>query len=560
MYDTRIACARCVHDVCTECAWYVPGVLEHRFHASLRDPKQDAVVKLGDFGLAKDGTEGPSNATTQCGTPDYMAPEVLEGRPYEAAADIFSLGAVLYALPNPTLNPNPSHNPSHTPTPTPNPDPNPNPRTNQVLYALLTSRFPKMLALHVSQGKPLEWPPEQPGGDQSQARQLAECMLQLDAAKRGHLDTLAKRAATLPGTELLQGQSLLAREAAKLPQPPSPNAAAPADGSADAVGAAGAAAAAAAAAGATVLPSRPEAPTVREVTAGLIVLRWKAAPEAEAVLGYRVLLQAGGSDGFRECIADTGRAEPVVRLDGLSPSTWYEVKVCALSASGASPPSPPCSPVQTHALVLEAVPSSPPTPRRSASEALLLDESGTVGRQYAQVRADLLRWEEAFERAHGRPATEREKATDPAYAELVQAYKRLKQAKRRSTGLEPFDERALPREKHRADSPERGARGAAAGGSGGSGGGAAEGGGEDEGELAFSEEEMEVAARLFESYDTHQSGVLKLSEFSSLMQALSLSLSLSLTLSLSLSLSLSLTLTLTRPSPPRPAAPSPRPP
>ena len=29
-------------------------------------------------------------------------------------------------------------------------------------------------------------------------------MLQLDAAKRGHLDTLAARAATLPGTELLR--------------------------------------------------------------------------------------------------------------------------------------------------------------------------------------------------------------------------------------------------------------------------------------------------------------------------------------------------------------------
>ena len=72
------------------------------------------------------------------------------------------------------------------------------------------------------------------------------------------------------------------------------------------------------------------------------------------------------------------------------------------------------------------------------------------------MRADLLRWEEGFERAHGRPATEREKATDPAYADLMQAYKRLKQAKRRSTGLEPFDERGLPREKHRADSPERG--------------------------------------------------------------------------------------------------------
>ena len=98
--------------------------------------EEDAVVKLGDFGLAKDDTNsGPSNATTQCGTPDYMAPEVLEGRPYEAAADIFSLGAVLYAL--------------------------------------ITSRFPKMLALHVSQGKPLEWPDQSPsskGADQSQAR------------------------------------------------------------------------------------------------------------------------------------------------------------------------------------------------------------------------------------------------------------------------------------------------------------------------------------------------------------------------------------------------------
>ena len=35
---------------------------------------------------------------TQCGTPDYMAPEVLEGKTYSAKADVFSLGAVLWAL------------------------------------------------------------------------------------------------------------------------------------------------------------------------------------------------------------------------------------------------------------------------------------------------------------------------------------------------------------------------------------------------------------------------------------------------------------------------------
>lgn len=39
-----------------------------------------------------------------------------------------------------------------------------------------------------------------------------------------------------------------------------------------------------------------------------------------------------------------------------------------------------------------------------------------------------------------------------------------------------------------------------------------EGGGEDEGDIAFSDEEMEVAARLFESYDDNQNGALKLTD------------------------------------------------
>ena len=41
------------------------------------------------------------------------------------------------------------------------------------------------------------------------------------------------------------------------------------------------------------------------MTAGLLVLRWKVGPGALRELGYRVLLQAGGSEGFREVIADT---------------------------------------------------------------------------------------------------------------------------------------------------------------------------------------------------------------------------------------------------------------
>jgi serine/threonine protein kinase len=59
-----------------------------------------AVAKLGDFGLATP-TEGldASSQKSQVGTPDYMAPEVLEGRPYSEPADVFSLGATMCAAP-----------------------------------------------------------------------------------------------------------------------------------------------------------------------------------------------------------------------------------------------------------------------------------------------------------------------------------------------------------------------------------------------------------------------------------------------------------------------------
>ncbi|GAD96009.1 serine/threonine-protein kinase chk2 [Paecilomyces variotii No. 5] len=55
-------------------------------------------VKLGDFGLAKIIGED-SFTTTLCGTPSYVAPEILEEtrrRRYTRAVDIWSLGVVLY--------------------------------------------------------------------------------------------------------------------------------------------------------------------------------------------------------------------------------------------------------------------------------------------------------------------------------------------------------------------------------------------------------------------------------------------------------------------------------
>lgn len=44
-------------------------------------------IKLTDFGLSKKA----ANATTFCGTPEYLAPEVLLGETHDKAIDWWSL-------------------------------------------------------------------------------------------------------------------------------------------------------------------------------------------------------------------------------------------------------------------------------------------------------------------------------------------------------------------------------------------------------------------------------------------------------------------------------------
>ncbi|KAI4625006.1 uncharacterized protein J4E87_005487 [Alternaria ethzedia] len=59
---------------------------------------KDLSIKLADFGLAKIIGE-ESFTTTLCGTPSYVAPEILENsnhRRYTRAVDVWSLGVVLY--------------------------------------------------------------------------------------------------------------------------------------------------------------------------------------------------------------------------------------------------------------------------------------------------------------------------------------------------------------------------------------------------------------------------------------------------------------------------------
>ena len=54
-------------------------------------------LKVIDFGLAK--MIGPNErATEPFGTLGYVAPEILEKKPYTFSCDLWSLGCIVYAL------------------------------------------------------------------------------------------------------------------------------------------------------------------------------------------------------------------------------------------------------------------------------------------------------------------------------------------------------------------------------------------------------------------------------------------------------------------------------
>lgn len=56
------------------------------------------IVKIGDFGVARSLDATFDLAKTVIGTPFYLAPEIWDNHPYGYAADIYSLGVVLYSM------------------------------------------------------------------------------------------------------------------------------------------------------------------------------------------------------------------------------------------------------------------------------------------------------------------------------------------------------------------------------------------------------------------------------------------------------------------------------
>jgi serum/glucocorticoid-regulated kinase 2 len=58
----------------------------------------DGHVRLCDFGLAKEGIDLPNGTKTFCGTPEYIAPEVLMGQEYSLPVDWWAFGVFLYEI------------------------------------------------------------------------------------------------------------------------------------------------------------------------------------------------------------------------------------------------------------------------------------------------------------------------------------------------------------------------------------------------------------------------------------------------------------------------------
>lgn len=78
------------------CFWLAQRDLKPQ-NLLLSTTKTGALLKIADFGFAR-SLQPQGLAETLCGSPLYMAPEILQFHKYNAKADLWSVGTILFEL------------------------------------------------------------------------------------------------------------------------------------------------------------------------------------------------------------------------------------------------------------------------------------------------------------------------------------------------------------------------------------------------------------------------------------------------------------------------------
>ncbi|XP_047513569.1 MAP kinase-activated protein kinase 2 isoform X1 [Pieris napi] len=99
---TERQAAEIMHSICVAVRYLHDSNIAHRDikpeNLLYTTTEPNAILKLTDFGFAKQTLNHTDTLQTPCYTPYYVAPEVLGPEKYDKSCDIWSLGVVMYIL------------------------------------------------------------------------------------------------------------------------------------------------------------------------------------------------------------------------------------------------------------------------------------------------------------------------------------------------------------------------------------------------------------------------------------------------------------------------------